>query len=218
MKWKTLLFDLDGTLTDSGEGIVNSASYALQKMGIEENDRKRMAHRFIGPPLVDTFKEWYGCNAEEAEEGLRWYREYFKDKGIFENRVYDGVPEMLAELKESGARMILATSKPTIFAKRILEHFDLISYFDYLSGAELSGERNRKSEVILHAFSEGKIEDLSEVMMIGDRHHDIFGAKETGIVSLGVLYGYGSREELLEAGADYLAADPLEVVKKIKIF
>lgn len=198
-----LLFDLDGTITDSQLGITRSAAYALERFGIHIEDPASLKF-FVGPPLHDSFKEHYGFSDEEAVKAVETYREYYREKGIFENEVYPGIPELLKELNDDGRTVILATSKPAIFAEQILDYFSLSHYFSYLSGAELSGVRNNKDEVIEYALSIAGIEDRSRCVMIGDRRHDISGAKKTGLASIGVLYGYGDRAEHEAAGADVI--------------
>lgn len=208
---KYLLFDLDGTLTDPMEGITNSVAYALDSFGIHVEDRTTLLP-FIGPPLADSFEEFYHFSHEKALDAVDKYREYFSDRGIFENKVYDGILPMLKTLKEDGRINIMATSKPTVYARRIAEKFGIAAYLDDLQGSELDGTRVRKADVIRYALSENKIEDLSDVIMVGDRKHDILGAHEVGIQAVGVLFGYGSREELTEAGADYLVDDVEELL------
>ena len=199
----TVLFDLDGTLTDPAEGITNSVAYALEKYGIKVEDKRSLCS-FIGPPLNDSFIKFYGFTPEKAMDAIWVYREYFRDRGIFENEVYEGVAELLKKIKSSGRKIVLATSKPEEFALRILEHFDLIKYFDVVAGASMDEKRNKKGDVIKYAMEKGCFSAQGAVM-IGDREHDIFGAKENNLPSIGVLYGYGSREELEKAGADYIA-------------
>lgn len=205
-----VLFDLDGTLTDSGLGITNSVKYALGKYGIEVADRSEL-FRFIGPPLVDSFQLFYGFSPEEALEITHVYREYYSTKGIFENEVYDGIEELLKKLNENGKRVIVATSKPEPFAKRILDHFGLSQYFEYIAGSNMDETRSTKAEVIEYALESCGITDLSKAVMVGDREHDIIGAKKIGMKSIGVLFGYGDREELRKAGADYIAATASEI-------
>lgn len=201
--YKTILFDLDGTLTDPGLGITNSVAYALKKYGIEVENRQSL-YSFIGPPLNDSFKKYYGFSDEKAMEAIWCYREYFADKGLYENEVYEGVEQLLGKIKESGRKIVLATSKPEQFAERILEHFDLIKYFDVVAGASMDEKRNKKGDVIKYAMEKGDFTSDGAVM-IGDREHDVFGAAENGIDTIGVLYGYGSREELEKAGAMHIA-------------
>ncbi len=210
---KYLFFDLDGTLTDPFEGITRSVEYALNRYGIEVEDRRTLAP-FIGPPLADSFMKYYGFTREMAFEAIDVYRERFRDIGLFENEVYDGIPEMLDTLAKAGARIILATSKPRIFSQRILEHFDLADYFTLIDGSELDGTRVNKDEVIAHALEVLGCEK-SEVVMIGDRLHDIHGAKKNALESIGVLWGYGSRDELIEAGADSIAETIAELTEML---
>lgn len=201
--YKVVLFDLDGTLTDPGLGITNSVAYALRHYGIEVEDRRTL-YPFIGPPLNDSFMKYYGFDADKAMEAIMVYREYFRDKGLYENEVYEGVRGLLGRIKASGRKIVLATSKPEEFALRILEHFDLIGFFDVVAGASMDEKRNRKGDVISYALEKGGFPKEATVM-VGDREHDIFGAKENGLDSIGVLYGYGDRAELEDAGADYIA-------------
>jgi phosphoglycolate phosphatase len=204
MRYEYLLFDLDGTLTDPGIGITNSVMHALKKFGIEVSDRSEL-YKFIGPPLYDSFENFYGFTKEEAKTAIDFYREYYEDKGIFQNLVYDGIENLLKELKDSSKTLIVATSKPEVFAKKILEHFKIEKYFTYIAGSNLDETRSRKDEVIRYALESCKIKDLSKVIMIGDREYDIKGAKAVGIDSMGVLFGYGNRDELEKAGADYIS-------------
>lgn len=210
MGYRYYLFDLDGTLTDPGIGITNSVMYALRKFGIEVEDRSSL-YRFIGPPLTDSFARFYQFPPEQALQAVAFYREYFRDKGIFENRVYDGVPGMLAELKSRGKILALATSKPEEFSLRILEHFGLRGYFDFVGAATMDGSRSRKADVISHTIQSLHITDKSEVLMIGDRDQDVCGARENGIACAGVLYGYGDYGELSSAGADYILGCPEDI-------
>jgi phosphoglycolate phosphatase len=215
MKYEYILFDLDGTLTDSGTGITNSVMYALGKYGIRVNDRNEL-RRFIGPPLWDSFEKYYGFSKEEVKIAVEYYREYYRDKGIFENFVYGGFAELLKVLKENGRILIVATSKSEVFAKQILEHFNIAKYFTYIAGSNLDGTRAKKVEVIKYALESCNVIDLSKAIMIGDREHDIIGAKEAGIDSMGVLFGYGDRNELEKAGADFIA-DTVADIGKILI-
>lgn len=195
LSYDVVLFDLDGTLTDPKDGILNSILYALKWLGIKEGNLNRLL-KFIGPPLKDSFMEYYGLEEATAVHAIEKYREYFSAKGIFENKVYPGIPELLEELSALGKTLVLATSKPTTFAQRILDHFDLASYFYFTVGSNLDGSRSRKSEVIAYALNEISLPTHFKAVMIGDRKYDIIGAKESGIDSIGVLYGYGSEQEL----------------------
>lgn len=205
MCYDIILFDLDGTLTDSAEGIVNSVVYALENKGIPCSDKQEL-RRFVGPPLQASFRDYCGFSEEEARDAVRVFREYFTEKGIYENSVYEGVPEMLSSLYKYGFTLAVATSKPEAFAKQILERFDLAKYFTVIAGASMDG--TDKPTVIRLALSRLHTEPSSRVLMVGDREHDVLGAKEVGISSLGVLYGYGSKAELKNAGADHIASSP----------
>lgn len=204
MKKKYVLFDLDGTLTDSQEGIMNSIEYALDYFGIQVEDRAAL-RPWLGPPLVDSLMKYHGFDREQALKGVEKYREYFDIKGIFENRVYDGMEALLSGLQAEGYILMTATSKPEVAAKRITDHFGLTKYFTFVGGASLDDSRVHKGDVIRYVLESNQIQDLSEVMMVGDRENDIMGAKQNGLESIGVLYGYGSRDELEAAGADHIA-------------
>ncbi len=201
---KYILFDLDGTLTDPKEGIINSIVYSLKKYGISVDNRTVLTN-FIGPPLADSFKEYFGFDREKSLEAISFYREYFKAKGIFENFLYEKIEEMLYKLKYEGKTVILATSKPEEFALKILEHFNIIKYFDFVCGSLLDNTRTDKHDIIEFALNRLSVSDKSLAVMIGDRKHDIIGAKSSGMDSIGVTYGYGSYNELKNAGATYIA-------------
>lgn len=203
-KYKYILFDLDGTLTDPKVGITKSVQYALAKYDIKV-DKLEALEPFIGPPLQESFKEFYSFNDEKAHEAINYYREYFSEKGIFENEVYEKIPMLLEALKKNGKILIVATSKPTVFAKRILEYFSLERYFDLIAGSNLDGTRTSKSEVIQYIFSELGIDDLNKAVMIGDRKHDVIGGSKNGIDTIAVTYGYGTYEELKGANPTYIA-------------
>lgn len=212
MKYNIAIFDLDGTITDSGTGIINSIRYALEKYGLPVPEEK-VLRTFIGPPLKEQFQAVCGLNEEESARMVDAYREYYTEKGIFENSVYSGVPEMLERLKESGARILMATAKPEKFAKRIAEHFDFAKYFEFIGGACMDGRRTDKYDVIEYVLDSCGIseEEKKDAVMIGDRSHDMIGAAKAGLHSLGVLYGYGSREELASAGAAMTAETPGDI-------
>ena len=206
-----ILFDLDGTLTDPGMGITNSVAHALARFGITVTDRTQL-YRFIGPPLMDSFMEYYGFTEEQATEAVKVYREYFADKGWAENTVYEGIEAMLSELVAAGKILLVATSKPQVFAERILIHFGLDKYFAHICGVALQAPRGySKADVIREALSLAGVTDLATAVMVGDRHHDIDGAKTVGLDSIGVLYGYGDREEHEAAGADAIAESVAEL-------
>ncbi len=212
--YNTIFFDLDGTLTDPGIGITNSVAYALSKWNITINDRSEL-YKFIGPPLMDSFATYYGFSNEQCQSALGFYREYFRDRGIFENRVYDGIPELLSTLKKKGKRIVLATSKPEEFAVTILKHFDLYRYFDFVAGASMDETRNKKPDVISYALENLGFPDTKEILMVGDREYDVLGAAQFKIDSVGVLYGYGNREELQNAGATYIADNVSDILSYI---
>lgn len=200
-----LLFDLDGTLTDPFEGITRSVEYALNAFGIEVEDRRVLAP-FIGPPLVESLTERYGFTMEDAVAAVAKYREYFAVKGLYENELFEGIPELLSDCRKAGYKISMATSKPTHYARIIAEHFDIARYFDAIHGSSLDGTRITKSSVVAEAVAEEHL-DPSRALMIGDRRHDVEGAGEHGIRTVGVLYGYGSREEHEAAGAAYIVND-----------
>ena len=170
---------------------------------------------FIGPPLKDSFIKFYGFPEEQAREAIDRYREYFAVTGLFENKEYPGIHEMLGELKRQGAVLLVATSKPEVFARQILKHFHMDTYFDFIGGADMEETRVRKGEVIRYVLEESGITDVSRAVMIGDREHDILGARENGMDSIGVLYGYGNLEEHQEAGADAVAATVGELAEML---
>ena len=211
MRYKNVLFDLDGTLTDPAEGITNSLMHAQRRLGMAVSPREAL-YVFIGPPLIETFMSEWGLTREESQQALLYYREYFTDRGIFENVPYAGIDQCLAELKAAGLRLFVATSKPEPLSLRILEHFDLLKYFEAVAGSTMDERRTKKGEVIAFALDAFGL-DPDETVMVGDREHDVIGAAENGIPCVGVLYGYGSREELTAAGAGALAADLGELTK-----
>ncbi|WP_164174698.1 HAD hydrolase-like protein [Ruminococcus flavefaciens] len=201
----TILFDLDGTLTDSTEGIVRCLEYALERMGCDIPEDK---NKFLGPPLYTSFAEFCGMNEEQVNEAVRIFRERYSTVGLFENRVYEGVPEMLKRLRDGGKRIMVATSKPEVYAVRIFDRFGLSQFFEIVGGANINGTRNDKDEVIKYVLEKAGISDRSSVLMIGDRRQDVIGAHKTGLKCMGILWGFGSIEELTEAGADFIAETP----------
>lgn len=206
---KYLFFDLDGTLTDPKEGITKSVAYALESFGqhVENPDDLLM---FIGPPLKWSFMEYAGLSDGQADMAVEKYRERFKDTGIFENGVYEGIERMLDKLKKAGFKLVLATSKPIIFADRILKHYGIEKYFEAAFGSELDGTRTDKAEVIEYAMNRTGAKPENTIM-VGDRSHDVIGANKNNIKTIGVLFGYGNREELLETGAYRLAGNVAEL-------
>jgi len=201
--YKYILLDLDGTLTDPAEGITNSIIYALSKYGI--SSRKEELVHFIGPPLRDSFMEYFSFSSAQAEEAVVFYREYFAEKGIYENSIYPGVNEMLARLSSADKSLVLATSKPAVYARRVLEYFKILDYFHFVAGSNLDGTMGTKSEVVGYALSSLPDSDFKSAVMAGDRKFDIQGALANSIDSIGVTWGYGSRDELVKAGATYIA-------------
>ncbi len=213
---KYFLFDLDGTLTDPKVGITTCVQYALHSLGIEEPDLDRL-EPFIGPPLKDSFMEFYGMDEEQARRAVEKYRERFSDKGLFENEIYPGMASMLKLLSEKGFRLAVASSKPTVFVEKILEHFDIRQYFRVVVGSELDGSRTDKDQVVAEALRQlfgPKPILYNEVYMIGDRRFDVEGARAVKVESVGVAYGYGGMEELREAHADYI----VESVEELQEF
>ncbi|MHC3756655.1 HAD family hydrolase [Streptococcus suis] len=210
--YQTILFDLDGTLTDSGQGILNSVAYALEKMGIEEPDTANL-NRFIGPPLYESFSRFCQLSPEDTQSAVDAFRVYFKEKGMFENQLYPGIIPLLEELRTAGKTLIIATSKPEIFAKQILEHFGIAHYFDVIAGASLDSSRISKADVIGYAINQ--LEAFPKhAVMIGDREHDIEGARMHQLPAIGVLYGYGSKQEFEKAGATMIV-ETVQDLKKV---
>lgn len=212
--YKHILFDLDGTLTDSKLGITKAIQYALSKEGIKEIDLEKL-EKFVGPPLKEAFTEFYGFDEHTIERVINNFREYFEEKGIFENEVYAGIPELLSYLKEKDYIISIATSKPTVFAKKIIKYFELEEYFLKIVGSNLDGTRTGKGEVIEHLLKELEVENTDKIVMIGDRKHDVLGAKMNNLHSIGVTYGYGCIEELESVGATYIVESIDELYKEL---
>ena len=208
MVYQWYLFDLDGTLTDPKEGITKCFRYALEKMGVESPELSEL-EKYIGPPLIKSFADYF--SEEDAKKAVEYYRERFRDTGIFENGVYDGIEDMLRTAKEQGKKLALATSKPQHFAQIIMDHYGLAQYIDVLVGSR--GDGQTKADVIRQVFVEAGLDDETKkcAIMVGDRLHDIEGAKECGIDSLGVRFGYAKENELEDAGADYIVATAEEL-------
>ena len=238
MTKRYILFDLDGTITDSSEGITKSVQHALKKLGIEENDQA-MLRRFIGPPLDESFEKFYGFDKEKALKAVDYYRERYSDKGIYENVLFDGIADMLEGLKSDGYIIALATCKPEIYVPTILKYFDIEQYFDIAVGSELEGgARRHKDDVINEVFNQiiklnkadnvditnasdtTNVSDTADILngikadsiMIGDRKDDILGAKNCGIESIGVRYGFAEENELENAGADYIVENVQDII------
>ena len=207
-----MLFDLDGTITDSQEGIINCLMYALKNMGIDEKNEANLK-RFIGPPLIDGFMEFYNMTEDMAQEALVFYREKYSAEGIFQNKLYNGIDKVLEKLKVNGRKTALATSKPQFYAEKILKHFKIFDYFDIVVGAELDGARNDKSEVIAEVL---RIADNPQnPVMVGDRFYDIVGAKDNKIPCIGVTYGFAPDGELESYGADKIVNSTEELCEYI---
>ena len=204
MKYTHVLFDLDGTLTESGPGIHNCFRYALDKMGVTEYDES-LLNLVIGPPLSYSFKEFFGMNEEQAQQATDYYRERYVPIGIYENTLYPGVEQMLKDLAAAGVTLCLATSKPEAFAPKILQHFNIAQYFAVIGAASLDDSRNSKEDVIAYVLSQLKDIPKEQILMVGDRHHDLDGAAAFGLSGAGVLYGYGSQEELAACPHVFLA-------------
>lgn len=198
-----ILFDFDGTIADTGEGITKGVAYALRQFGIEVPDISAL-NVFVGPPLDDSFQKFYGLTKAQAVEARGHYHTYYSDQGLLQSVVYSGIEPLLAHLAAAGKTIALATSKPQTLAVFLLEHFNLVRYFDFISGSNMDGTHNDKAEVIATVLEHYGITDLSQAVMVGDRMHDIAGAKKTGLCSIGVLYGYGNRPEFEAAGADFI--------------
>ncbi len=204
-----ILFDLDGTLTDPKLGITRSVQYALRALGIEEPSLDKL-EPFIGPPLADSFREFYGLEEKQVVTAVAKYRERFSDQGIYENEIYPGTVRMLASLRAGGKKLAIASSKPTPFVERILDHFEIRAYFDYIIGSNMDGTRGKKEAVVEEALRQmlpagmTPAEKKAGVAMVGDRRFDIEGAREHGITSVGVSFGYAPEGELEQAGADHI--------------
>ena len=216
MAWNTILFDLDGTLTDPAEGITKAVEAALNHYSIAVEDRSTL-HKFIGPPLDESFPEFYGFDAARTAEATEGFRAYFDRQGWRENIPYPGVEDMLRDLRAAGKRLLVATSKPEVFALRIMEHFGLARYFDHICGAPMDNQEGaKKAAVIRGALRRAGVEDLSTAVMVGDRRHDIDGARQAGLEAVGVLWGYGDLQEL-EASHPVHIVESFDGLKRVLI-
>lgn len=204
--YQYILFDLDGTLTDPREGITKSVQYALSKFDIDEPDLSSLEH-FIGPPLYDEFIRCYGFDDTQAKQGVAAYRERFDRIGWKENLLFDGVPALLAALRSAGRKIAIASSKPTVFVDRILQWFEIAPYFDAISGATLDGTISTKAQVVEQALNMLSVPDRREAVLVGDRFHDVEGARQCSIDCIGLTMGFGGYEELQQAGARYIVQD-----------
>ena len=212
--YQYLLIDLDGTITDPGMGITNAVAYTYEKYGLSVPPRHEL-YRFIGPPLKDCFAQFCGFSDEESTRAVSVYREYYSVKGLYENEVYEGMEDLLKTLKAQGKMLMTATSKPEAFAVKILEHYGLARYFDFIGGATFDPSRSKKGDVIAYVLRQCGITELNNAVMIGDRKHDIIGAKENGLDSIGVLYGYGDLAEMQQAGATFIAPAVQDILKLV---
>lgn len=215
MSYSYLLFDLDGTLTDSGPGIMNAASYALKQFGIEETAPEKL-RRFVGPPLHDSFSRFYGMSEADMKEAVRLFRVYYRPIGIYENTPYPGIRDFLLELRKRGKKLALATSKPMEMAEKVLRHFDLYDCFDVHCAGTEDESRNQKWQIVSDALTQLGVEDRSQALMIGDREQDVLGAAKNGIDCAGVLWGYGSRQEFETAGAAHIVENYRELLDRIE--
>ena len=203
--YKAIMFDLDGTLTESGEGITKSVQYALEKIGRPEPDLEKLKV-FVGPPLLDQFMKYADTDEETARQAVAFYRERYGVTGIYENSVYPGIPELLEELRRKGYLLAVASSKPDNYVNQVLDYFHLSGYFDVIVGSEMNGNRTRKAQVIEETLERLKLSGhRNQVLMVGDKEHDVLGAREAGVSCVAVSYGYGTMEELE-------AAEPLKIV------
>ncbi len=206
--YKAILFDLDGTITASGEGITKCVQYAMQRLGVWEPDLRKL-EAFIGPPLLEQFMSFCGFTKEQAECAVEYYRERYEKTGIYENRLYKGIPELLAHLRDAGYILAVASSKPEHYVRKILEYFQVAGYFHVIVGADIDHGRSRKEQVVAEALQRLQLADASqEAIMVGDREHDVYGARQMGLDCVAVTYGYGTKEELKHAG-------PLAMVNSI---
>ncbi|MBA3825513.1 MAG: HAD hydrolase-like protein [Ktedonobacterales bacterium] len=211
--YTAILFDLDGTLTDPADGITNALAYALRKLGRTVPARAVLT-RHIGPSLHQTFMQDYGCDAATAQQAIAWYREYFGEVGIFENQIYPGIPALLARLHAT-VPLYLATSKPTVYAERIIAHFGLAESFTAVVGSHLDGRRTDKGEVIAAALALASPDERAHVLMVGDREHDIHGARANGIAAAAVTYGFGDLTELRAAAPDVMLHSVAELARHL---
>lgn len=214
-KYEYILFDFDGTIVDTGLGILNSIEYALNCMNYKSITREDLK-KFVGPPLSRSFKEFCNFDENKTKEAINLYRKRYKEKGLYEITKYNGIEELLIKLKKANKKIIIATSKPETFAIKILKNINLYKYFDFLAGSTLEGARSAKTEVIEHALKSMSVTDISKAIMIGDRKYDIEGANNLNMDSIGVLYGYGSFEELSKAGATYIKETPMDLYEILK--
>lgn len=213
MKFKNVLFDVDGTIVASEEGVIKSIEYALNKLGIY-NYQREVLIKFLGPPLSDSFMKYFNMTEDNAEKAVSFYRERYTDIGIYESTVYDGIPELLKSLKSNGVRLYTASSKPEKYVEKILKKTGLYDYFDFVAGASLDKSRKTKEEVLQYLIDKVN-PDISETVLVGDRFYDIVGAHHFGLKCIAVLYGYGDLKEFLQYNADYIARTTADIEKLI---
>lgn len=213
MKYNTILFDLDGTLTDPQEGLVNANVYALKEAGLPPLAYETLVS-FIGPPLLETYESYLGLSKEKAWDLHRLFRVYFEDRGWRENQIFVGIAPLLQKLQQAGATVVMATSKPEKFAKDIAKHFGITPYFHLIAGSTMDETRTKKGDVIAYALEQLPQVDLASCVMIGDRKHDVIGGQSNEMDTIGVLYGFGDRQELEDAGATHI----VETVDELEAF
>jgi phosphoglycolate phosphatase len=216
LTYATVLFDLDGTLIDPKLGITTAVQVALARFGIEIEDRDQLLS-YIGPPLRESFQHYHGLDDAQSVEAIGYYREHFGPKGVFENDLYPGIPELLRDLHDRGSRLIVATSKPTVYAGQIIDHHGLTEYFDLIVGSNLDHTRVAKTEVIAHVLAERPGIASDTIVMVGDREHDVIGARNNGLAAIGVSYGYGTPEELVASGAIAVVGSVVELAAKLRV-
>ena len=210
--YNTILFDADGTLSDSKPGIRKGIEYSLSQFNMKLSEEG--INRFLGPPIRDSFRDFCNFDEDKCELAVKYYREYYSTTGLLENTLYPGMRELLTELKKQGKRLMVATSKPQPFTDRIMEYFKIDGLFDIIVGASMDGSMDRKADIIRYALEScGVADDPSKALMVGDRKYDMIGANEVGTAAVGVLYGYGSREELELSGATYIAESVQDILK-----
>ena len=203
-KYKAAIFDFDGTIADSGEGVINSVIYALKKYGIAENDREKLRY-FIGPPLFDSFRDMYGVSDSDADRLIAYYRERYNVEGYLETRLYDGIQALLQKLRACGVKTAICSSKPEVFVEKISENLGILPYLDHISAVTFRDKNADKTPLLQKALRLCGIEDPRAAVMVGDRYFDTRAAAGLGVTAVGVTYGFGTREELQENGADYIA-------------
>ena len=216
MRYQTVVFDFDGTIADTAQGIFESVQYAMRKLALPPASEQTL-RRFIGPPLPFSFREFVGLSDEVADQAVLFYRENYGGEGKFKLRFYDGIPELLLRLRALGVRTCLASAKPDRFIQEILDHFNAREWFDCAQGMPMAEQSSDKSGIILDVMNRGGAVDRRRVLMVGDTKYDMRGAKEIGVDALGVLYGYGSRAELLESGADYIVRTAEEIAEIVNV-